>query len=663
MRTELHALNRAVNLRRVLFSAGLGLVAGTSLAAQTPRPPKGDSVAIALERQRKDSLDALRDLQARKDRFWRQLGIATRAPIRTPRIQVSFTCEIVIYNYCFGPKNGDVPVGAYGSWPVGSMFADRTVLSNSRKTLHSMTAGFLRDLDALEKRIPRDPTAPGIRVYLLIERDDLLGATAAARACRGDKWWCASLLGHTLFLARKYEQADSAFSVAMANMSEGAVCQWNDVSLLLDNDDARRWFKGLSCAERVAFTERLWWLADPLFFIPGNERRVGHYSRIVHHLLTARWVGSDRGLMAFNGAEDMARVRAEAAGEEYVEGSARRRWSGLPELMDEYRYRDGGVKAWHAAAHFEMVLRMGMPAFSIPATSSGREEQRFLFQFAGPRHHLIPSLDAIHDPLRARPEHWELSPLNPAELYRASFGVLSALDHQVAYFERGDSALLVAVADVRGHLTLARAPLLASALALARNEREPPRVLRQMTGPKYTYSVPASRDSVLMSLEMLTPTVGAARARYAIGPPPMPAQRVRMSDLLLVEPGDSLSSLELEAATARAFGGSTFPRGTAIGVFWELYGASAGDSARYSLSSVPLEGPNTLARILGARPAETGARVRWEETLTSTTSRLGQAVSLDLSGLEPGRHELRLTIEIPGQAPVSVARRITIVGP
>src|SRR5205814_7920467 len=30
---------------------------------------------------------------------------------------------------------------------------------------------------------------------------------------------------------------------------------------------------------------RIWWVADPLFMIPGNERRTEHYSRVLHTLL------------------------------------------------------------------------------------------------------------------------------------------------------------------------------------------------------------------------------------------------------------------------------------------------------------------------------------------------------------------------------------------
>src|SRR2546425_3659332 len=55
-------------------------------------------------------------------------------------------------------------------------------------------------------------------------------------------------------------------------------CRWTDVSLLLDGELARR-YRRLPCDQRGAFEERLWWLAQPLYSLPGNDRRTEHLAR------------------------------------------------------------------------------------------------------------------------------------------------------------------------------------------------------------------------------------------------------------------------------------------------------------------------------------------------------------------------------------------------
>ena len=53
---------------------------------------------------------------------------------------------------------------------------------------------------------------------------------------------------------------------------------------LLD-DDVRGTYKKLPCPQREAIDARIWWVADPLYMVPGNERRTEHYSRVLHTAL------------------------------------------------------------------------------------------------------------------------------------------------------------------------------------------------------------------------------------------------------------------------------------------------------------------------------------------------------------------------------------------
>src|SRR2546426_5521256 len=85
----------------------------------------------------------------------------------------------------------------------------------------------------------------------------------------------------TLFrshVAGDYAGADSAYRIALRDMPRDERCRWTDVSLLLDGELARR-YRRLPCDERGAFEERLWWLAQPLYSLSGNDRRSEHLAR------------------------------------------------------------------------------------------------------------------------------------------------------------------------------------------------------------------------------------------------------------------------------------------------------------------------------------------------------------------------------------------------
>src|SRR2546425_10062931 len=55
-------------------------------------------------------------------------------------------------------------------------------------------------------------------------------------------------------------------------------CRGTAGSRLLAGGRARR-YRRLPCDQRGAFEERLWWLAQPLYSLPGNDRRAEHLAR------------------------------------------------------------------------------------------------------------------------------------------------------------------------------------------------------------------------------------------------------------------------------------------------------------------------------------------------------------------------------------------------
>ncbi|MEO7359127.1 MAG: hypothetical protein ABI120_02275, partial [Gemmatimonadaceae bacterium] len=78
--------------------------------------------------------------------------------------------------------------------------------------------------------------------------------------------------------------AEVAFREMHAAMTPAQQCAWDDVRDLLPTSE-RNAYTGLSCNARVSATATLWWLADPLFRVAGNERQVEQESRRVEILL------------------------------------------------------------------------------------------------------------------------------------------------------------------------------------------------------------------------------------------------------------------------------------------------------------------------------------------------------------------------------------------
>ncbi len=72
--------------------------------------------------------------------------------------------------------------------------------------------------------------------------------------------------------------ASAAYAAAASGLPPSLRCEWTDVQHLLAAD-AGAHFASLPCATRDSLSKVYWWLADPLFSEPINEREVEHYVR------------------------------------------------------------------------------------------------------------------------------------------------------------------------------------------------------------------------------------------------------------------------------------------------------------------------------------------------------------------------------------------------
>ena len=189
------------------------------------------------------------------------------------------------------PGPGDIVIGRY--W-YGASEADKidpppeepAAIGHARHSL-------LRTLDSASRTLPHDDWIRARLVWYSIEAGDTAAAKAAARDCRDDEapWWCDALLGLALHASHDFGEAERAFDRALAAMPDSTRCRWTDASMLLDGE-VEKLVRRTPCEHRAALDERLWWLADPLYSVDGNELRAEHFARHTFAVLHDRWRAS-----------------------------------------------------------------------------------------------------------------------------------------------------------------------------------------------------------------------------------------------------------------------------------------------------------------------------------------------------------------------------------
>jgi hypothetical protein len=466
----------------------------------------------------------------------------------------------------------------------------------------------LRDLEKASATLPGDDWIVGQRIRYLLETRDTT-AIGVARSCRATKWWCEALLGLSLHMTGDFAGADSAFSMALEDMPTLTRCYWTNLSPLLD-DDIRGTYRRTSCAQREVVNARIWWVADPLYMTPGNERRTEHFSRVMHTALQKDAVNTF--------------------------GS---RWGGdLAELI----LRFGWAEKWTQQPSPSMY-----PGVPPAITGHEREPGFHFFLTQRPPDSLAQIVDSLFD-IHQFPPREHYSPF-----YTRAF---VKLDAQVARFRRGDSTRVVAAYDVRTDTIFGRRRFTAMLIAMGDEATTPSRSEVAEAPAKNVLTLMTPWKSQLIGVELLAKdSAGAARWRSGFAEIPLDSGRISVSDLLFVDGSPSLPA-DLDGAIAHAHGGTRFRRDTRIGLFWELYGTTPADSALpISLTITPIdEGVLRRAfRALRIAPKMSPLNIRWQENGASGVLS-ARSVLLDLSLVPAGKYAVKLEV---GNDPVAVASR------
>jgi hypothetical protein len=468
----------------------------------------------------------------------------------------------------------------------------------------------LERLSETALRQPGDAWVVGQRVFYLIEAGRPEEARRAVEHCAAAPWWCAALLGYVHHESGAYAEAEAAFDRALAAMPPPQAERWSEIGVLLDSDD-RRTLRRMDAHERAAMLRRLWWLADPLWMVSGNERRSEHFARRVH-----------------------AEVRARAASAEGIS------WGrDLEELI--LRYGPPIDREW-----------MRGPVFS-PYSES------MVFYFSPRGRPFLPRVRPLAEGGPAAVDLWpdagERSRDAYAPGYTEHFG---GLEPQVAVFRRGVDAVLVAGFDIQPD-SAARGEVVDLTLFVATSEdAAPARVRIPESGLRGAVAAVVPAAPSVYSLEaMATGSRRAFRDRRGLVLEPLPAGEAAISDILLLRDAEPLPH-SLEDAVPRARGSDVVRAGETVGLYWELYNV-AGEAA----VSVTLEGETgrlrRFAEAVGLAASRAPLRVRWRERPDGDTM-APRSLTIRIPDLRPGVYRLRVSAAVARGEPLVAERRIQV---
>jgi hypothetical protein len=476
-------------------------------------------------------------------------------------------------------------------------------------------AALLERLAQGATRIPGDAWIAGQRVRYLVEDDRASDAVSAARECRADASWCTALAGFGFHAAGDFQRADSAFDVALGAMSERDRCHWTDISLLLEGD-ARKRYERLPCAHRGEFEARFWALSRPLYLVPGNDFRTEHFARLTMVRLI-RMSGYPHDIAFGDDSE---------------------------ELLVRYGWETGWTR--------------GPPSMSNPF------DVHVIGHEPTPAFDFVPATQVLAVPDSAEASDWELHDRMAQSRYAPRYArSVGELDTQVAFFRRGDSALVVAAFDATGQTGFAH-DTIDAALAVAPAVSPDSAIVSRDSA--------ALRRGVLMATAEWRPAIisvetrdsaerRVARAR-AVFRPPSSTGRVTISDLLLFDDPARLPT-SLDEATGRARGSLKIDRTKPVGVYWEMYGVSpAGETLAYRLTVTRERTPwyRRAAEKLGVVERRAPVRMQWDEPSARPGAAHARALAVDFSTLPEGRYRIELTLET-GSLTIASASRVVDV--
>ena len=521
--------------------------------------------------------------------------------------------------YGIGSHHCDVRVGRWCVWNDESN--DRKAPPEAQRTVEAR-AQLLARLDTLSARIPGDEWIAAQRVRYLIEAKRFGDAVRAADRCTdaGSEYRCRAYAGVALHDSGAVAAADSAFTAAMAAMPDSVRCKWADISLLIDDAIVDR-YHAADCNARREIETEFWRLTTPLY-LRDNDFRNEFLARVTR--------------------TDMARDSRTPMGS-----------------PNEPAFR-------------ETALRYGYDTWFVrddPPAGSMAEAPIAGYREGGSGFNFVPDYAVFMSPSTLATDDWELKLRAARTIYAPAYArhFRSLARRQVALFKRGDSALVVAAYDVGDDTLFARAPIEAGLFTAPIDSMRvgaPRGFVQPNASPRGVLTATAPWHPMVLSLELLdSASRSAARTRYAVTPAAARG-RISISDLLIfASPGSDAQVRSLDAVLPLAMHDDHVSAAQPVGVFWEAYGLrSEGENVDVALQidRVKEGWRRRAAERLHLASPFSPVKVQWQEMPDGADRIASRAMTLDLSRLEPGRYEIRLTLTAKDELAAVATREIVV---
>jgi len=555
-------------------AAAQGEVAPPATAAPTPSTPSALSPA-----------NSVRQAQAEFERARHaSLGFSSGGATAAPDVQFG---SIFYWN-----NNNDVPPRP-----------ERPEIGMARRRL-------LQSLREAAMVAPGDGWIAGQRVKYAIEAKNFAEANLVVSECKATDWWCSALTGFVRHAQADAPGAERAFNTALTQMPAAQRCDWQNIAPWLAKADSLAYL-GKSCAERVAYNTRVFWLGKPFAHLDGNDLRNELFARRTYNAIEL--------------------------GTATVYGP----WKAE---FGESQFRYGWPVAW--STQNTIIDQRG----SMVSSTIGHERT--------PSHDFMPSEAALKNPFTAVPEDYPLNARYAEMRYAPVYapGGFQELGGQLVRFRRGDSTLLVGAYVLEGKARYERGKT-RTALTLERGPgQRVSRMVKDGLPLRGAVAVNAGvfRDTLLASLEILSETRKFA-GRFRTGVTAIEPD-ARMSDLLLlsVRASDAASAGLADVATldqvlTSALGGTDIGDGQSFGIYWEYYG---GPDATVTISITPKDTASGFRRLGSLfRPGSGtagGAAFRIPDP-AQLDGGPGRRMTLTMPETKPGRYQLAVEITAPGQ--------------
>jgi tetratricopeptide (TPR) repeat protein len=443
----------------------------------------------------------------------------------------------------------------------------------------------------------------GQAIYALTKFNFTTRAYALADQCQAEDWFCDALFGYVLNAQGRPQEAEPYFRSALEAAPIPEFCSFGNALWLLGDwsqqtagsqalPEAWERTEELPCLDLVERSDTLFWWADPLYAVEGNERWVEHMSRAF-------------GLRLYKDLREII--------------SSFRTPQDIWDLEWALRIRRGVWDSYRNTNTF----------------TQWTSEEKALY-------HFFPDVDPedISDP------QWNLDSTIFDEGFTPVIGPFSPIRVQLARFRKEGDLLLAAV----GKLTdtpLEGATDTGTFLFLTDGPGSLPLQLSgRPYGDRAIFLGQAPQRDYVLSLEAISSQgIGRHRSRVL----PLGPEGPGISDLLLFQPSSTGDPKELLEAVALMLGEAAINKPDHLGVYWETYGSPPRSTIEFELS-LQRENRGLGERISGLLPGGTQegvGSIRWSEE--SSGDPHPGVITLDLTSLRPGDYEIILQVRWAGQ--------------